>query len=188
MGTGREGSLCPTLPGLLEAQQRDSPFCSPRPHRWVQHSGGRRQAAHETLPGRAQPPGPYLLPPHSPACPSSCILEPPPGGKASCIGPIHGRCQGWACPPPPCSTMRGALCRAGVPGTSRQGKEAGASLDQVGTLSTSDQEHFPSPRGLPPLVWGCPLLGFLPFLPVCYGTTLNAGALANGHRLQQLWL
>lgn len=150
------------------------------------------------LPGSAQPLGRYLLPTHSPACPCSCILEPPQGGKASCIGPIHGRCQGWAAPPPPrhsqsvspppCSTMRGALCRAGVQGTSRQGKEAGTSLDQVGTLSTSDQEHFPPPRGLPPLVWGRPLFRFLPFLPVYCGTTSNTGALANGHRLQQLLL
>lgn len=64
------------------------------------------------LPGRAQPLGRYLLPPHSPACPCSCILEPPQGGKASCIGPIHGRCQGWAAPPSPATPSPSALRHA----------------------------------------------------------------------------
>lgn len=144
-GYRERGLPLPHAPRAAEAQQRDSPFCSPRPHRWVQHSGWRRQAAHETLPGRAQPLGLYLLPPHSPACPCSCILEPPQGGKARCIGPIHGRCQGWAFPAPSWqpSAMQhhaGSTVPRWVQGTSRQGKEAGASLDQVGTLSTSDQE------------------------------------------------
>ena len=56
--------------------------------------------------------------------------------------------QGWGPPlepaaPLPCSTMRGVVCHAGVQGTSRPGKEAGTSLDQVSTLSTSDQKDFP---------------------------------------------
>lgn len=45
--------------------------------------------------------------------------------------------------PLPCSTMRAALCHTEVQGTSRQGKEAETSLDQVGTLSTSDQKDCP---------------------------------------------
>lgn len=94
----------------------------------------------------------YLRPPLlSWAAPAPRILEPPSGEKLvakESTRPVHGRSQGWGLPsqagsPPPCSTMRGALCCTGVPGTSRQGKEAGTSLDQVGTLSTSDQKGFP---------------------------------------------
>lgn len=104
-GYRERGLPLPHTPRAPGSTVKDSPFCSPRPHRLVQHSGWRRQAAHETLPGRAQPLGQYLLPPHSPAsCPCFCLLEPPQGdggrGEASCIGPIHGRCQGWAHPLP----------------------------------------------------------------------------------------
>jgi len=63
------------------------------------------------------------------------------------IGPIHGRCQGWARLRPaalhhaaPCGQ---GICRTGVRGTSRQGKGVGASPDQVGTLSTNNQKDFP---------------------------------------------
>lgn len=162
------------------------------PHRWVQHSRWRRQAAHGTLPGRAQPLGTgYLLPLTPLDCPG--ILEPPLGRQASCIRPIHGRCQGWACPPPqtssppPCSTMRGALRRAGVQGTSRQGQEAGTSLDQVGTLSTSDQKD-------PHLSVDClsssefALYFEFCIFSLCIETTSDTGAVVNGHRLHQLLL
>lgn len=104
------------------------------------------------LPGRAQPSAMFYLPssslPWAAAAPG--ILEPPPRKKPAAEGSIRPVMEGTkdgaspqAGSPPPCSTMQGAVCRTGVPGTSRQGKEAGASLDQVGTLSTSDQRTVP---------------------------------------------
>lgn len=157
-----QGEMAPSAPPSLGCWKHSegTPFCSPGPHSLVQHSGWRRQAAHETLPGRAQPLGRYLLPPHSPAClPMLLLSRASPGGKSQLHWaypwevPRMGPPPSQAGSPPPCSTMRGALCRAGVQGTSRQGTEAGNSLDQVGTLSTSDQEDLPSPHGLPPLLW-----------------------------------
>lgn len=59
---------------------------------------------------------------------------------------MEGAKDGPASGPQP-STMQhhagSSVCHTGVRGTSRQGKEAGASLVQVGTLSTSDQKDFP---------------------------------------------
>lgn len=90
--------------------------------------------------------------------------------------------------PPPCSTMRGALSRAGVQGTSRQGREAGTSLDQVGTLSTSDQKD-------PHLSVDCLSSSeFALYFEFCIfslrivETTSDTGAVVNGHRLHQLLL
>ena len=119
------------------------------------------------------------------------------GEKASCEGehqvyPWKGAKDG-AChqagSPPPCSTMRAAVCHAGVQGTSRQGKEAGTSLDQVGTTSTSDQKDFPHPSV------GClSSSGFALYFEFCVFSLCIVeslqitGAAVNGHRLHQLLL
>lgn len=62
--------------------------------------------------------------------------------------------------------------RTGVRGTSRQGKEAGASLDPVGPLSTSDQKDIPIS-----VQAASPLLGL--GLPWTLNSAFSPGALLN---------
>lgn len=128
-----QGEMAPSAPPSLGCWKHSegTPFCSPGPHSLVQHSGWRRQAAHETLPGRAQPLGRYLLPPHSPAClPMLLLSRASPGGKSQ----LH-----WAYPwevprmgPPPsprpaalrhaapCGERCAALGSKGPPGRARK--------------------------------------------------------------------
>lgn len=64
-------------------------------------------------------------------------------------GAKDGACPHQVGSPPPCSTMRKALCCPGVQGTSKQGKEAGTSLDQVGTRAPVTERTSPSQCRLP---------------------------------------
>lgn len=62
-------------------------------------------------------------------------------------GAKDGACPHQIGSPPPCSTMREALCCSGVQGTSKQGKEAATSLDQVGTRAPVTEKTSPSQLG-----------------------------------------
>lgn len=100
----------------------------------------KEKGSHETLLGRAQPLRKVSLPlsGEAPAPGPSRVST---WEKATCK--VEQQAHPWMAPrmaalpkagsPLPCSTMRGMVHRAEIPGSSRQSKEAGASLDQVGT-------------------------------------------------------
>lgn len=106
-----------------------------------------------------------LLPPSLPwAAPAPRILELPgrkPVAKGSIGLSVEGAKDGPASGPQP-STMQhhadSSLCRTGVRGTSRQGKEAGPAWVRWAQETPMTRRTFPSQRRLPVLswVWVCP--------------------------------